>query len=78
MTTTTKRNIFYIENPLSGNKGVINMETRNWGLSEVERRLLKKWAAAIKVMTPKEKEKMLTVADTIILMKELKEEGRSA
>lgn len=56
----------------------INMETRNWGLSEVERRLLKKWAAAIKVMTPKEKEKMLTVADTIILMKELKEEGRSA
>ena len=57
---------------------VIHMETRNWGLSEVERRLLKKWAAAIKVMTPKEKEKMLTVADTIILMKELKEEGRSA
>ena len=54
------------------------METRNWGLSEVERRLLKKWPAAIKVMTPKEKEKMLTVADTIILMKELKEEGRSA
>ena len=42
-------------------------------LSDEERRLLDKWRAAIKVATPKQKEKMLTIAETLLLMHEFQD-----
>ena len=41
------------------------------GLTAEEWRILDKWRAAIKVATPKQKEKMMTIAETVLMMHEL-------